>query len=292
MIRKIIFHVLNLPTMKSVLFVALLLFACSQMTQSQGVAIAPYDTVAHPSAGLDVNFANKGILIPRVSLTSITDTLTIPSPATSLLVFNTNPNITNGNGVGFYYYCSIGCATSGWKFMNYSENGVSTSSEWTFHSKYNFNNSSTPLNVTSLPPHNKWKLVIQIFSNSVPLRLNLQLRVNNITSNSYGTRYTFGPNSPTFTGNYWSLFISGAQYELLTISGEIIITDRFSPLQDTKTFTATLGYNVLTDYSLGNHSVASEGYVINDINDIHTINFSNSTGPITGRIELWYRDYK
>ena len=46
---------------------------------------------------------SKGILLPRVSLTSTTDATTIASAATSLLVYNTNAAMTNG-GVGFWYW--------------------------------------------------------------------------------------------------------------------------------------------------------------------------------------------
>jgi hypothetical protein len=50
-----------------------------------------------------LDFNNKGLLIPRVSLQSNVDITTIPSPATSLLVYNSNANMTNG-GVGFYFW--------------------------------------------------------------------------------------------------------------------------------------------------------------------------------------------
>jgi hypothetical protein len=47
------------------------------------------------SAILDASSDSQGLLIPRLSLTSTSDIMTISSPATSLLVYNT----TNGNGV-------------------------------------------------------------------------------------------------------------------------------------------------------------------------------------------------
>ncbi|MCZ2393819.1 MAG: tail fiber domain-containing protein [Chitinophagales bacterium] len=53
------------------------------------------------SAGLDVNYNNKGLLLPRVALTSTTDAATIATPATSLLVYNTS-NL-GGLSPGFYY---------------------------------------------------------------------------------------------------------------------------------------------------------------------------------------------
>jgi hypothetical protein len=55
----------------------------------------------HASARLEVSSTNQGVLIPRVSLTSVTDATTIPSPATSLLVYNTNASLPQGAG---YYY--------------------------------------------------------------------------------------------------------------------------------------------------------------------------------------------
>jgi hypothetical protein len=58
----------------------------------------------NPSAGLDIDFANRGLLIPRVSLQSNIDVVTINAPAVSLLVYNTNPAMANANGEGFYYW--------------------------------------------------------------------------------------------------------------------------------------------------------------------------------------------
>ncbi|WP_394992884.1 hypothetical protein [Emticicia sp.] len=60
----------------------------------------------NPSAMLDVASNNKGVLIPRVSLTSITDISTVVSPATSLLVYNTATVGIPPNNVspGFHYW--------------------------------------------------------------------------------------------------------------------------------------------------------------------------------------------
>ncbi|MEN2402988.1 hypothetical protein GKZ90_0024595 [Flavobacterium sp. MC2016-06] len=55
------------------------------------------------SAALDLNSTNKGLLIPRIKLQSLTDKASISggNPAISLLVFNTNTVIAEGSG---YYY--------------------------------------------------------------------------------------------------------------------------------------------------------------------------------------------
>lgn len=70
---------------------------------SQNVGINTTGALPDASAGLDIDFTNKGLLVPRVSLTSTTDVVTIPTPATSLLVYNTNAAMTGG-AVGYWYY--------------------------------------------------------------------------------------------------------------------------------------------------------------------------------------------
>ncbi|HPB24968.1 MAG TPA: tail fiber domain-containing protein [Bacteroidales bacterium] len=69
----------------------------------QGVSINTSGTSADPSAMLDVSSDSKGLLIPRVSLTSVSDVTTIPNPAISLLVYNTNASMTGG-AAGFFYF--------------------------------------------------------------------------------------------------------------------------------------------------------------------------------------------
>ena len=54
------------------------------------------------SAKLDIEDANRGVLIPRVSLVDVSNSTTpINTPTTSLLVYNTNAGITGGNGEQF-----------------------------------------------------------------------------------------------------------------------------------------------------------------------------------------------
>ena len=67
-----------------------------------GVGINTNGALPDNSAMLDIGSDDKGLLIPRVPLDSLEDNLTIPSPTTSLLVYN------NGTGLltpeGYYYW--------------------------------------------------------------------------------------------------------------------------------------------------------------------------------------------
>jgi hypothetical protein len=87
----------NSFNMKKVIFLFLLLgFNLS----AQGVKISPQPGTPDPSAILETQDSTRGVLMPRVNLQSSTDGLTISSPATSLMVFNTGTVLAPA---GFYY---------------------------------------------------------------------------------------------------------------------------------------------------------------------------------------------
>jgi hypothetical protein len=66
-------------------------------------------TTPDASAKLDVSATNKGLLPPRVTLTSGSDTTTIANPATGLLVYNTGNNVALQ--AGYYYWNGTSWAT-------------------------------------------------------------------------------------------------------------------------------------------------------------------------------------
>lgn len=96
-------------TLKSIVILVFLLRSSESF--SQNVGINSTGNRPDTSAMLDISSADKGLLIPRVNLTSLTDVSTITLPAASLLVYNTNNSLTGGSG--FYY-----------------NNGTSTSPNW------------------------------------------------------------------------------------------------------------------------------------------------------------------
>ena len=89
----------------------------SNTLHAQNVGINATASLPAASAMLDVAAANKGVLFPRVSLTGLTDAVTITSPATSLLVYNTATAGSSPNNVtpGYYYF-----ANSRWNRMSTS----------------------------------------------------------------------------------------------------------------------------------------------------------------------------
>lgn len=72
-------------------------------SQAQNIGIGT--NAPHPSAKLHISDANRGLLLPQVSLININNgTTPVNTPATGLLVWNTNTTLTGGNGTGFYYW--------------------------------------------------------------------------------------------------------------------------------------------------------------------------------------------
>ncbi len=77
--------------------IAMLLFSTVKSHSQVGIGTTTPDA----SSILEIKSTNSGLLIPRVSLASTVDAATIPFPATSLLVYNTN---TNADVTPGYYY--------------------------------------------------------------------------------------------------------------------------------------------------------------------------------------------
>ena len=85
-----------------ILLVAILSLAISSLAQNN-VGINDDNSAPNASAMLDVFSANKGLLIPRIALTSTTAAAPVTSPETSLLIYNT---ATAGDVTPGYYYWS------------------------------------------------------------------------------------------------------------------------------------------------------------------------------------------
>lgn len=106
--------------MKQILTLLLSLLAIDALAQS--LAINTTGASANASSILDVSSTNKGILIPRVSLTNTNDAATIPSPANSLIVYNTNAAMANGQGIGVYFNYGTPASPSWTKFSGVADN--------------------------------------------------------------------------------------------------------------------------------------------------------------------------
>lgn len=137
---------------KFILFATVIYLHIGIAALAQNVGINPTGTTPDASAMLDVSATDKGMLVPRVNLLSNTDMVTIANPATSLLVYNTNANMSNGS-VGFYYWngtawvkLNDGVSTGSNNLWTASGNNISNTN--TGHVGINITTPQTPLHVT------------------------------------------------------------------------------------------------------------------------------------------------
>ncbi|HOV84070.1 MAG TPA: tail fiber domain-containing protein [Paludibacteraceae bacterium] len=161
---------------------------------------------AHSSAGLDIDFSNKGLLIPRVALTSTTDAITIPSPATGLMVYNTG---TGGLSLAGYYYNAGTSSSPNWVHLSTTGlDGSGTATRVAFWSGTNtlssnanlyWDNTNSRLGVGTASP--AYTLDVNGIGNfSTNLRTPYFGLTNTLSSNGYGISLYGGPaaGQPTY----------------------------------------------------------------------------------------------
>jgi hypothetical protein len=104
----------KMKTLKKLLMLSVLLGSIDGAF-AQSVTIGEREFTAHPSAILEMQSSNKGVLIPRMTLEQ-RNTVSVDVLATGLLIYQTN------HTPGFYYYDG-----TMWKFLSApSENGGAT----------------------------------------------------------------------------------------------------------------------------------------------------------------------
>jgi uncharacterized protein (TIGR02145 family) len=118
----------KLKTMKK-LATACLIAAGTITMNAQNVGINSTGVPPHPSAGLDINFTDRGLLIPRMTTAQRN---AIASPTLSLLIFNTDNNCfqtyNSIAGVWENLYCFTSCTSTPSAPTANNATGISTTS--------------------------------------------------------------------------------------------------------------------------------------------------------------------
>lgn len=222
------------------------LILCSYNVSKAQVGIGT--TSPDPSSILHLNSANKGILLPSVSLNSVTDITTIASPASGLMVWN------NGLGgladKGFYYWNN-----AKWNMLSAASgmtttSGVSSSDAWNSTGSNSGNNAGSN---TSL-------------SLGTNTHDDLVFKVNSVKSGRLGTDHSVSLGAGANAGqNGIAIGISGSAYQGVSIGNEASVTANDGLAVGNKATAGAyqsnaIGYNAKTSgnesTALGSHALA------------------------------------
>lgn len=225
------------------LSVGLLLTAMLTVNQifSQNIGINATGASPAASAGLDVDFTNKGVLIPRVALTATNAAGPVAAPATSLLVYNTATAGAGATAVtpGYYYW-------SGAAWVRFSTGG----DDWKITGNANATSGTHFLGTTN--------------AEALDFRTNNTIRFriangNQVQANAAGTAalpfYTWvaDPNTGFYSGGADNLRVSTAGLDRMAFlnNGEVvvgalttvIVDDLFSSVSNVTLDWAVNGYS-------------------------------------------------
>ncbi|MEL6988725.1 MAG: hypothetical protein AAGK97_12985, partial [Bacteroidota bacterium] len=103
---------------------------------SQNIGVGT--STPNPSAQLHIESSNKGLLIPQIDLSSAI--FPGEGPATSLLVFNTNPSVDGGRG--FYFNNGTPSSPEWIKLMDADDLSVGADNDWLESGATIYNNNS------------------------------------------------------------------------------------------------------------------------------------------------------
>ncbi len=98
------------------------IFASTLSNIQSQVKIGDNPNTINASSILELESTNKGILPPRINLASLTDISTIPSPASYLLIYNTNTSLSPG--AGYYFNAGTPSAAHWVKFVTQNDSIV------------------------------------------------------------------------------------------------------------------------------------------------------------------------
>src|ERR1700761_585850 len=84
-----------------------------QFAAKAQMKIGDNSTTLNSASLLELETTNKGLVLPRVSLSDVSSSSPLPAGLlTSTIVYNTNVSTTGGSGIGIYYWDG-----SKWNFL-------------------------------------------------------------------------------------------------------------------------------------------------------------------------------
>ena len=198
------------------------------------------------SAALDIYATNKGVTFPKIALTSKTDVASIPSPQESLVIYNTNDNISGKKG----YYFWDGAK---WDYFFSDLNQTSLQHQSKYYSAssttaYNFTRSPLQFygysaHVVGEPLSSQWTEITALTTPIV-----IDRAVNNVLMSANGMFQANNSNANNTSGIATTIgfFIDGALVD---------VKPMFLDFQSPCSYRQFMIYGNVKNLSVGNHTV-------------------------------------
>ncbi len=175
----------------------------------QGVSIKTTSSPPHASAMLEVESANKGLLMPRIALTSNTVQIGSVANADGLMVFNLNASLTTGTGTnmvnnglqgrGLYYWDAMATPAQWVKQGASANSGAAFIPKMTFTQMGALTSTKTDADLGTLV----------FVTTTVNINFNSYAQVGNFGS---APNYTVIPDGPGVSGAYKVYNVYGLWY--------------------------------------------------------------------------------
>lgn len=229
-------------------------FLCSSIligtnSYSQNIGINATGASPEASAGLDVNYTDKGMLMPRVALTAANVASPIVSPATSLMVYNTATAGTSPNEVtpGYYFW-------NGTVWLRMSAQNTSTDTEDDLRVTIDKGSNSAQLGtLTGIPGPEIW--FFRNGSGVEAMSFTLQLPHNWKDGTTIYPHIHWVPKSSGAGNVQWNIDYSWA--DLNTITPEVFPAATTSSVIVNGPF--TLNQHLISDLTVGNVGIDGTG---------------------------------
>lgn len=167
-----------------------------------GTAIGIGTTGPNASSVLDITSTSKGLLIPRIALTSATDAVTIASPATSLLIYNTASAGTSPNDVapGYYYW-------DGARWLRIATGPGAVGTAWALNGNAGTTPATNFIGTTdavdlSIKANNKELIRLDNVNSQIRLGTTPTISGTGISGRAFGSNLIVNGNQATAMGNY------------------------------------------------------------------------------------------
>jgi len=247
------------------------------LANAQNIGIGT--STPNSSAQLDVSSTTKGMLIPRMTGAQ---RAAIPSPATGLLVIQTNTETAPPSSTGLYIFEGSGVSGT-WRRIARADEITGGTSSWTVSGSNQYSNLTGNVGIGTVTPTSKFHLVGDYFQEGSVLNINdasakIQLLnggVNKASMYLWSDNLRIGTNAGNTVGDVHIQTVGSIRLSVLAVNGNVGI-GTLSPTERLH-----VSGNILSSNRIDANGVI-EGAGISSLGSLYVNGTSLLQGSVTG----------